>query len=80
MKTYIAINEDVFGGYGLIAVGLTQDQAKRNAYREYRKVSAKWNDAGIGCKTLAEFEDNWGFNVHCLDPDDKTNNADALCG
>ena len=77
---FIAINEDIFNGYGLIAVGHTEAQATKALYKEYRATSKAWNDAGVNCKTLKAYMEEWGCNVIELDPDNPKHNASALCG
>lgn len=77
---FIVWNDDVFNGYGVIAIGHTEAQAVQNLYKEYRKTSAGWNEDGVYCKSRKSFVDNWGFNSVYLDPDDSENCAKAMNG
>jgi len=59
---WIAMNADLFGGYGLTATGWTKGEAKGAFWEEYCKKSPVWNrDGQQGCACLDDLEEKWGI-------------------
>jgi len=59
---WIAMNSDLFGGYGLTATGWTKGEAKGAFWEEYCRKSPVWNrDGEQGCECLDDLEEQWGI-------------------
>lgn len=58
---WIAMNADLFGGYGLTATGWTKEEARNAFWDEYCRKSPVWNrDGQRGCECPADLEEKWG--------------------
>ena len=67
---WMASIPDIFGGYGIIAVGKTEQEAKSALWKVYTENTREWNgiedDIYMPVKNLEQLIDTWGINLRCM--------------
>lgn len=60
---WLARCDDIFGGYGLLGVGVTAEEAKQALWKRYKAVSPEWSGLDPVCRSLKALYVQWGVNV-----------------
>ena len=63
---FLATCPEIFGGYGLTAIGRSRAEAIDALWVKYTEVSEEWNKEGRQCTGYDELNDEWGVSIrHC---------------
>jgi|9_EtaG_2_1085328.scaffolds.fasta_scaffold01302_8 hypothetical protein len=60
---FIATCPEIFGGYGLTAVGRSRAEAIDALWVKYKEVSKDWNESGQQCIDYSELTTEWRVDV-----------------
>ena len=61
-QIWLCTCDDIFGGYGLTAIGDSKIGAQEALWAKYKEVSPGWNDESTpACKSFAELSEEWGI-------------------